>query len=140
MDGAIADLDVLLASMEPRLNPRQAAYVMVRPGETLPFDPAGEAVIGLFREQEGTTLIVDWDAALRAGVPVVFRAAWITLRVHSDLEAVGLTAAFAAALAAEGIGCNVVAGAMHDHIFVPAPLAARAMAALRRLQARSASG
>ncbi len=46
-------------------------------------------------------------------------ASWITLRVHSALEAVGLTAAFSAALSREGISANVVAGYFHDHLFVP---------------------
>ncbi len=52
-------------------------------------------------------------------MPILFRSAWITLTVHSDLQAVGLTAAFAAALAQADIPCNVVAGAYHDHLFVP---------------------
>jgi hypothetical protein len=64
----------------------------------------------------------------------VFRAAWITLTVHSDLQAVGLTAAFAGVLGRAGIGCNVVAGAYHDHIFVPLELAQSAMTALKALQ------
>jgi hypothetical protein len=68
----------------------------------------------------------------------VFRAAWITLTVHSDLEAVGLTAAVSVALGAAGISCNVVAGTYHDHLFVPAQKAADAMAALRKLQAAHA--
>jgi hypothetical protein len=34
--------------------------------------------------------------------------AWITLTVHSSLEAVGLTAAFFNALSQEDISCNVV--------------------------------
>jgi hypothetical protein len=68
---------------------------------------------------------------------VLFRAAWITLMVHSDLEAVGLTAAFAHALGQAGISCNVVAGAYHDHIFVPFEQALPAMDALIELQRAS---
>ena len=43
----------------------------------------------------------------------------VTLRVHSSLAAVGLTAAVATALTGVGISCNVVAGYFHDHLFVP---------------------
>jgi uncharacterized protein len=56
----------------------------------------------------------------------------------SDLQAVGLTAAFATALGRAGISCNVVAGAQHDHLFVPVEQAGRAMAELQGLQ-RTAS-
>jgi hypothetical protein len=73
-------------------------------------------------------------AAEAAGVTPLFRAAWITLTVHSDLNAVGLTAAFARALGDAGISCNVMAAAYHDHIFVPVDDAARAMNALLNLQ------
>ena len=53
--------------------------------------------------------------------------------MHSSLEAVGLTAAFATALAREGISCNVLAGRHHDHLLVAAVDADRAVQALRRL-------
>ncbi len=53
--------------------------------------------------------------------------------MHSDLAAVGLTAAFATALAAEGLSCNVIAGVHHDHLFVPWDRRVDAMAALERL-------
>jgi hypothetical protein len=65
---------------------------------------------------------------------VQFRAAWITLQVHSDLAAVGLTAAFSSALAQAGISCNVVAGMHHDHLFVPVDQAQQAMRSLQALQ------
>jgi len=65
------------------------------------------------------------------GYEAVFRK--ISLRVHSSLEAVGLTAAFATQLSDEGISANVVAGYFHDHIFVPRQDAERAITALNQL-------
>ena len=130
MTTAVSDLDVLLATMEPVLNPGVFVFTSVA---TMPDLPA-ENVIACMQEAEGLSLIVSEADAIRLGLPVMFRAAWITLSVHSDLQAVGLTAAFAAALGAEGISCNVVAGAFHDHIFVQAGRAQDAMAALVRLQ------
>lgn len=134
MTSPIADLRVLLASMQPVLDDRQVAFVSIDENGKVPWDPLGPDVVATFREREGVTLIVELNAALQRGVPILFRAAWITLTVHSDLEAVGLTAAFANALGAEGISCNVVAAAYHDHIFVPLADAQRAMAALEQLQ------
>jgi hypothetical protein len=64
-------------------------------------------------------------------------AAWITLNVHSALEAVGLTAAFATALGQAGISCNVIAGYYHDHLFVGQADAERAMHVLRDLAANA---
>jgi hypothetical protein len=93
----------------------------------------------MVREPEGVTVVVAEGEALARGWVVAFRSAWITLRVHSDLAAVGLTAAFARALGEAGISCNVVAGVHHDHLFVPVARADDAMAALRALQARSAA-
>lgn len=139
MTHPITDLRVLLASMQPVLDNRQVAFVSIDENGNVPWDPLGPDVVATFREREGLTLIVELDAALKSGVPILFRAAWITLTVHSDLEAVGLTAAFANALGAEGISCNVVAAAYHDHIFVPLADAQRAMAALERLQRDSAA-
>jgi hypothetical protein len=72
----------------------------------------------------------DADAA---GLPYDFVACWITLTVHSDLEAVGLTAAFATALGERGISCNVIAGLHHDHLLVPVERKDDALKALRRL-------
>jgi len=138
MRNSICDLTLLLASMEPVLNPVEVAYVTFARGEDCPFALSGDAVIGTFREPEGLTVIIEYEAALEAGLPVVLRAAWISLTVHSDLAAVGLTAAFATALGDAGISCNVVAAAWHDHIFVPVDDAGAAMAALRQLQSRSA--
>lgn len=62
-----------------------------------------------------------------------FVARWITLTVHSSLATVGLTATITAALADEGIGCNVLAGFHHDHLLVVADQADRSMDVLREL-------
>jgi hypothetical protein len=58
---------------------------------------------------------------------------WITLNIHSSLEAYGLTAAFSNALAEANVSCNVVAGVYHDHIFVPRNDADKAMTVLKKL-------
>lgn len=96
----------------------------------------GLEAIATMREAEGPTVVIAEAAALARGWPVAFRSAWITLRVHSDLAAVGLTAAFSRALRDAGISCNVIAGVHHDHLFVPVDRAADAMACLQALQAR----
>jgi len=62
-----------------------------------------------------------------------FVAAWITLQVHSALEAVALTAAISHALTEAGVSANVVAGYTHDHVFVPLERADDAMRALGTL-------
>jgi uncharacterized protein len=126
----LRDLDTLITSMEPELQP--GVYVFA----SLPHDASiGHAgVVATFREREGMTVVMEEEAAKAANIAPLFRAAWITLTVHSDLNAVGLTAAFARALGESSISCNVIAAAYHDHIFVPFDDAARAMDALRNLQ------
>ena len=51
----------------------------------------------------------------------------------SALDAVGLTAVVAAALADDGIPANVVAGFHHDHVFVPVDRGRAAMLVLAAL-------
>ncbi len=114
--------------MEPVLNPGVFVFASLPAGADL----SGIVTIATFREAEGVTVVVEESEATRAHLPVQFRAAWITLAVHSDLHAVGLTAAFAAALTEANISCNVMAAVHHDHIFVPIEAAG---AALERLQA-----
>ena len=87
----------------------------------------------LFVEEESVTVIVPKSQADSLGLPYSTTFAWITLTVHSSLEAVGLTAAVASALAKSNISCNVVAAYYHDHLFVPAQDAARAMDVLQAL-------
>jgi hypothetical protein len=130
----VSDLTTLIASVSPRLHSGVFAFISVDEEH----EPAWENVVAAIREPEGLSLVVPLEVAERLGAAVLFRAAWITLTVHSDLQAVGLTAAFSRALANVGISCNVVAGAYHDHIFVPHEQASDAMAALVSLQQAAA--
>jgi len=95
--------------------------------------PEGMAHQATIVEEEGTTSVVTEAHATRLGIRPDFVAAWLTLEMHSSLEAVGLTAAVATALAAEDIPCNVLAGYFHDHLLVPFDEAPRAIALLGAL-------
>ena len=121
--------------MAPELHEGAYAYCVVPHGT----DVSSFSPVATVAEAEGLTLVVPEAQALAADLEVLFRAAWITLTVHSDLQAIGLTAAFATALGRAGISCNVIAGAFHDHIFVPHDQAQQALATLRELQRQSAS-
>ncbi|GAB2776339.1 hypothetical protein HNQ93_001969 [Hymenobacter luteus] len=123
------DLTQLLRTLKPELQPGTYVYCTVATPEELPLTE----VVGTFREREGLTVILPQATADRLGLPYTFVAAWITLTVHSALEAVGLTAAFSRALAQGGISCNVVAAYYHDHLFVPAAAAEKALRILREL-------
>jgi hypothetical protein len=139
------DVHALLQSLAPELH--DGVFVFA----TLPdaAHPAARSAVATVCEREGLSVVLREVDAAAAGVPARFRSARITLGVNSPLEAVGLTAAVAAALADVGIACNVVAGAAHDHLFVPVEHGATAMqvlAGLRRptlpapTNARSAAG
>jgi uncharacterized protein len=123
---AESDLATLLRTMEPVLHPEPYGYGIWAGGVLLiqPFATVAEA--------EGLTIVAPLAELRVAGMQ---SDAWarISLTVHSDLAAVGLTAAFAAALGAEGISCNVIAGVHHDHLFVQWDRRGDALAALRRL-------
>ncbi|MEL6448675.1 MAG: ACT domain-containing protein [Pseudomonadota bacterium] len=119
------ELASLLANMSPVADP--VDYVF----DTAPHGTAiCEDALMMFRESEATTFIR--PARADDALPRFRR---ITMRVHSDLEAVGFTAAFSRALTDAGVSANVVAAAHHDHVFVPAADVARAMQALEALSA-----
>jgi hypothetical protein len=123
------NLSTLLQAMKPALNAGDYVFCSVADTGLIPAD---ENIL-LFKEQEGITIIIKKETADAIGLAYAFVAAWITLTVHSSLEAVGLTAAFSTALAREGISCNVVAAFYHDHIFVDKKDAEKAMEVLNKL-------
>ncbi len=129
-----SDLQRLLTGMRPELNPHRYVFTTVENGVI----PAGVTPVVTVAEREGLTLVVPQQQADAAALPYSYVAGWITLRVHSALEAVGLTAAVTRALADSALSCNVVAGFHHDHLFVPYERAAEAVAVLQDLARRSA--
>ena len=132
---AESDLRVLLSDLSPEAHPGRYVYATV-PDGTL---PGGVAPVVTVREGEGLTLVLPEAEAAAAGLTYTYVAGWITLRVHSALAAVGLTAAVSLALTDAGISCNVVAGFHHDHLFVPADRADEAIAILKALAAENLS-
>ena len=123
------NLHKIIKTMSPELNPGE--YIFYSTNDPSQFDQ--KEIIGLFNEKEGVTVIISRELADRKKIPHKFIASWITLNVHSSLEAVGLTAAFSTALANENISANVIAGYYHDHIFVAKEVADNAMKALIQL-------
>ncbi|MCQ4043746.1 ACT domain-containing protein [Streptantibioticus rubrisoli] len=127
-----SDLQKLLSGMRPELNPGRYVFTTVE-GRV----PSGVPPVVTVAEQEGLTVVAHQEEADAAGLAYDYVSGWITLRIHSALEAVGLTAAVSKELAAAGLSCNVVAGFHHDHLFVPYENADEAVAILETLARRS---
>lgn len=126
------NLQALLAGMHPVQREGEYVYVLWPHGRPL----AGH-IEAAVREAEGLTVVLPRAGADQLGLPYDFVGAWITLQIHSVLEAVGLTAAVSRALTEAGVSCNVLAGFHHDHLLVPVADAPRAMEVLAGLAARS---
>jgi hypothetical protein len=124
-----SDLNIILKTLKPFLH--EGEYVFCQVPDQYPIDL--NDIVSYFKEGEGVTIILSKITADRFKLPYSFVSAWITLRVHSSLESVGLTAAFSNALAAAGISCNVVAAFFHDHIFVDIKDAQQAMDVLEAM-------
>ena len=116
--GGETDLHRMLAGLAPAVDARRFSFVLAA-GATLDSN-----AFALIREDEATTLVrVDPGGEW----------ARITLKIHSSLSSVGLTAAVAAALADRGIPANVIAASFHDHLFVPWNKRDEALGALHAL-------
>jgi hypothetical protein len=120
------DLQKLLKSMKPELNEGEFVFCKIETLDTLNLND----IEMLFREKEAITLILKKEKADELKLEYSVIMSWITLSVHSSLEAIGLTAAFSNALSQKGISCNVVAAFYHDHIFVNKKEAEKAMEVL----------
>lgn len=127
---AIIDLDILLENLHPVLDPEEYVFCTVN-GELKNY--LGLNPLATFVETEGLTLVLVKEQAQSLGACTNSIFKRITLSVYSSLEAVGLTAAVASALAKESISANVIAAYHHDHVFVPVDKANQAMQILTRL-------
>ena len=110
----LTDLRALLAALDPEIDPVPKRFLHASHEKAR--GRMADALM-MFREAEGTTLIVDVDEDDMGNERMLW--ARITLRVQSSPTAVGLMAAVSAALAKRGIPCNPVSAFLHDHIFVP---------------------
>ncbi len=122
------NLRALLAGMHPVRRPGEYVYVLWPHGR-----PLAAGVEAAVREAEGLTVVLPRSEADKEGLTYDFVGAWITLQIHSALEAVGLTAAVSRALTDARISCNVLAGFHHDHLLVPVADAPRALEVLSEL-------
>jgi len=109
----IKNLRTLIKSMEPVLNKGAYVFTTATNNQVLRSETLFE-----FKEEEGTTIVLEQSKADELGLSYEYISSWISLKIHSSLDAVGLTAAFSTELTKHNISCNVVAGYYHDHIFV----------------------
>ena len=123
------DLNKILKSLKPKLNPGEFVFCVT--DDLAQINQAD--IISTFKEEEGVTVIIKKELADQFKLQYPYVATWITLTVHSSLEAVGLTSAFSTALAQSGISCNVIAAFYHDHLFVNKKDATQAMEILNEL-------
>ncbi len=127
--GGETDLKKLIRGMDPVLNPGEYVFCSLDAKDM----PPNSELLGWFREGEGLTAVLSRVRADALGLSYSFVGAWITLNVHSALEAVGLTAAVSQALTRSGISCNIVAAYHHDQLFVPVNEGNRALEVLQNL-------
>ena len=123
------DLDVLLKTLNATLI--EGLYVFATVGND--DERAYSLARMVFREAEGTTLILLQEQANELGLSYEFPCRMITLNIHSSLEAVGFMARITTVLAAHGMGVNPVAGFFHDHLFVPDGREQQAMQLLKQI-------
>ena len=125
----------MIANMTPVLQP--GTFVFCSMLHNQDSTAAMARARAMFVEDEGLSLILPKAEADSLGLAYEGPMKQITLMVFSSVHGVGLTAAVAKALTKERIPANVVAATQHDHVFVPAGDAEKALGVLRDLQEKA---
>ena len=79
------DLASLLAGLNPRLNEGQYIFATFDPSDVWP----SAAAIAMIREKEGVSVVLPQEFAVQNDLEYDQLFSWITLEIHSALEAVG---------------------------------------------------
>ena len=124
------DLTKLLNSLSPELSQEEYVFCSLKGnyGDFSELKP-----IASFQETEGLTLVITKETAESHNIDFASSQCLITLKAHSSLDAVGLTAAVSRELADNQISANVIAAHYHDHIFVDSKKAEQALQILQSL-------
>jgi len=123
------NIKILLKNLKPVLNKGEYVFVSVKNLDGIDRNDT----LCEFKEKEGITIVLERKKADALNFKYDFIASWITLTIHSSLDAAGLTAIFSTELAKQNISCNIVAGYYHDHIFVSKKDAENALKILNSL-------
>ena len=126
------NIDYILKNLNPRLNPDDYIFTIVNSLDSIDINE----ILAYIRESEGISLIMKKSVADFLQVPYFGVWSWITLDVHSSLDAVGLTSVVSNAFSEIGLSCNIVAGYHHDHIFIQKEMAEKAMNTLAILSSK----
>ncbi|MAW50757.1 MAG: acetyltransferase [Flavobacteriaceae bacterium] len=126
-------IDRLLKNMDPEINQGEYVFCSVKNLKKINF----KDVIAFLKEKEGFTLVIEKNKAVQLGLDFEFISSWITLNVHSSLNAVGFNSIISNSLSKNNISCNVIAGFHHDHLFVSLNNAKRAISILKNLSRNS---
>ena len=126
-------IDRLLKNIDPEINLGEYVFCSVYNLKNINF----KDIVVYIKEKEGFTLVMEKNKAISLGLDFEFISSWITLNVHSSLNAVGFNSIISNSLSKNNISCNVIAGFHHDHLFVSLNNAKRAISILKNLSRNS---
>tara|TARA_A100001011_G_scaffold253608_1_gene261893 strand:+ start:30372 stop:30770 length:399 start_codon:yes stop_codon:yes gene_type:complete len=126
-------IDRLLKNIDPEINLGEYVFCSVYNLKNINF----KDIVVYIKEKEGFTLVMEKNKAISLGLDFEFISSWITLNVHSSLNAVGFNSIISNSLSKNNISCNVIAGFYHDHLFVNKNDAKRAINILKNLSRNS---